>query len=480
MPAETRQQLSKDIGTSQFFTLAFGSIIGVGWVVALSAWLSQAGPLGAVLGFAVGGLLVMLVGLCYIEISTMIPASGGEVVYTYEIFGTKTCFAVGWLFALAYVAITAFEAISIGWIAGTLFPGIQGRTLYTSGGSEVQTGTLLLGLGGMVLLIFLNYRGTRFAAAFQDLLTYAKIALALIFISAGIVWGKIENLAPLFQEHGSIATGIFAVFLTAPFWYGGFNIIPQVMGEKAPQTSLQTVGRTLLLSIALSGVFYCLIILACSMSLPREQLAALNLPVAQVFTAAYNVPVLTKMVLIAALLGNFTAWNGVIVSGSRILFALGRAQIIWSGFGNVHPVFRSPATAVVFVGIVASLGVFLGRSAIIPIVNLASACFALGYLLICLGVLKLRRTRPEQPRPYRMPGGIVTAALAVAGSMFMLFLSLYQPYVDAKGQFPLEWFCLLGWGVLGAIFWVVAKRIRGSMSEQQRRKLILESSTGMD
>ena len=480
MGNEPRQQLSKDIGTSQFFSLAFGSIIGVGWVVALSAWLSQAGPLGAVIGFAGGGLLMMLIGLCYIEISTMIPVSGGEVVFTYEIFGTKTCFAVGWLFALAYIAIIAFEAISIGWIAGTLFPGIQGRTLYTSGSSEVQTGALLLGLGGMVLLIFLNYRGTRFAAAFQDLLTYGKIVLAVVFIAAGIIWGKIDNLMPLFQESGSVLTGIFAVFLTAPFWYGGFNIIPQVMGEKSPQTSLKTVGRTLLLSIALSGAFYCLIILACSMSLPREQLAALNLPVAQVFTTAYNFPVLTKMVLIAALLGNFTAWNGVIVSGSRILFALGRAQIIWSGFGRVHPVFRSPATAVIFVGVVATLGIFLGRSAIIPIVNLASACFALGYLLICLGVIKLRRTQPEQPRPYRVPGGVVTAALAVAGALFMLFLSLYQPYVDAKGRFPLEWSCLLAWGVLGAIFWVVAKKIRGGVTEQQRRKLIIESSAGLE
>ena len=208
----------------------------------------------------------------------------------------------------------------------------------------------------------------------------------------------------------------------------------------------------------------------------RDKLLALNLPVAEVFTAAYNFPMLTKLVLVAALLGNFTAWNGVIVSGSRILFALGRARIIWSGFGSVHPVFRSPAMSVVFVGVVATLGVFLGRSAIIPIVNFASACFALGYLLICLGVLKLRREQPERDRPYRVPGGKVTAALAVAGSVFMLFLSLYQPYVEAKGRFPLEWSFFLGWGVLGAIFWLVAKKIRGGMTEQQRRELIIESS----
>ena len=475
-------QLSKDIGASQFFSLAFGSIIGVGWVVALSAWLSQAGPLGAVIGFVGGGVLIMLIGLCYVEISTMFPVSGGEVVYTYEIYGTGTSFAVGWLFALAYIAIAAFEAISIGWIAGTLFPGIQGSTLYTSGGSEVQSGTLLLGLGGMALLIFLSYRGTKFAAAFQDLLTYAKIGLAIIFISVGIGWGSTSNLQPLFQRSGSgsVLTGIFAVFLTAPFWYGGFNIIPQVMGEKAPHTSLKTVGRTLLLSIAVSGAFYCLIILTCSMSLPREQLEALKLPVAEVFTVAYKFPTLAKIVLVTALLGNFTAWNGVIVSGSRVLFGLGRAQIIWHGFGNVHPVFRSPATSVVFVGVVASLGVFLGRSAIIPIINMASACFVLGYLLICVGVLKLRRTRPDEERPYRVPGGIVTAVLAVAGALFMLFLSLYQPYADAKGRFPLEWACLVAWGVLGAIFWIVAKKIRGGITEQQRRKLIIESGGSVD
>jgi amino acid transporter len=480
--AEPTRQLSRDIGPSEFFTLAFGSIIGVGWVVALGAWLNQAGPIGAVIGFVGGGLLMMLVGLCYVEISTMFPVSGGEVVYTYEIYGTRLCFAVGWLYALAYIAITAFEAISIGWIASTLFPGIQGRTLYTIGGSEIQSGSLLLGLGGMALLIFLSYRGTKFAATFQDLLTYAKIALAVIFISAGIIWGQVGNLEPFFQRSasGSILAGIFAVFLTAPFWYGGFNIIPQTMGEKDPKTSLKTVGRTLLFSIVLSGAFYCSIILATSMSLSREKLVGLNLPVAEVFTTAYNFPVLTKLVLIAALLGNFTAWNGVIVCGSRVLFALGRAQIIWNGFGNVHPVFHSPATSVIFVGVVATLGVFLGRGAIIPIVNLASACFALGYLLICLGVLKLRRERPEHERPYRVPGGVVTAGLALAGSVFMLFLSLYQPYVDAKGSFPLEWACFIAWGVLGALFWLVAKKIRGDITEQQRRRLIIESSGGVE
>lgn len=480
MPPNHKQgessQLSKDIGPRQFFSLAFGSIIGVGWVVALGSWLNQAGPLGAIIGIIGGGLLMMLIGFCYIEMSTMFPMSGGEVVYTYEIYGTNVSFAVGWLFTLAYIAVTAFEAISIGWIAGVLFPGIQGGTLYGNGIGEVRTGTLVLGLGGMILLTFLSYRGTRLAAGLQDWLTYSKIGLAIIFFTVGIGLGTVHNLHPLFQqsEHSALG-GIPGIFLTSPFWYGGFNIIPQVMGEKAARTSMKTVGLTLILAIALSALFYCLVIAACSMSLPRGELITLELPAAAVFTVSYKLPVVTKMVLIAALLGNITAWNGVMVSGSRILFGLGRARIIWERFGRVHPTFHTPATSILFVGVIAAVGVFLGRSAIIPIVNLASACFALGYLLICLGVLILRRRRPEYRRPYRVPGGLITPTVATFGAVVVLFLALVQPFMGSKSRFPLELICFIVWILLGALFWVVAKKFRRGISEQQRRDLITET-----
>jgi APA family basic amino acid/polyamine antiporter len=88
-------------------------------------------------------------------------------------------------------------------------------------------------------------------------------------------------------------------------------------------------------------------------------------------------------------------------------------------------------------------------------------------------VVKLRRERPKQDRPFRVPGGIVTASLAVLGCVFMLFMTLYGPYSSAEGSFPLEWMIFLGWGVLGAIFWFGARRLRGSDSEEERRKQIL-------
>jgi amino acid transporter len=467
--------LRKEIRSSQFFTLAFGAIIGVGWLVVLGEWLRQAGPLGAILALLGGGSVMMLVGLCYAEMATMLPVSGGEVAYAYELYGVKTCFATGWFLALAYISVTAFEAISVGWIASVLFPGIKGATLYASRGEPVQLGSLLLGLGGMVVLSWLNYRGARSAAIFQDLLTYGLIILSAAFISAGIVWGQAANLEPLFQrsEAGPAWRGVLSVLVTAPFWYAGFNVIPQVMEERAPKTSLRLAGRMILLAIGIAALFYSLVILACSMTMPWERLLALELPAAGAFEAAFDSPALAKVVLLAALLGLVTTWNTVFISASRVLFALGRARVISAALARVHSDFGSPTTAVLFVGGVASGGVFLGRSAIIPIVNLAGTCLAFAFFLTCLGVIRMRRKRPELPRPYRVPGGSATATLATVGALLMVCFSLYQPYLNGQGIFPLEWMLLLVWAVLGALFWALAHKVRRMVNESERRKLIL-------
>jgi amino acid transporter len=206
---------------------------------------------------------------------------------------------------------------------------------------------------------------------------------------------------------------------------------------------------------------------------PWQQLTTLNLGVATVFQVALGSTLLTKMVLTAALLGNFTAWNSFLIGASRVLFALGRARIIGTSFGVVHPIFGSPARAITFVGVIASSGVFLGRGLILPIVNVTSSCFALVFLLICAGAVKLRLKRGRPPGAYQMPGGLVTACLGCLGALFMLTVSLYQPYSASDGNLPPEWTILLVWSALGSVFWLVERPIRRGISETQRRQLIL-------
>jgi len=450
-------------------------MVGVGWIVVLGNWLDQAGPAGAILAFIAGGAVMLLVGLCYAEMGALFPVSGGEVAYAYETFGLGTCFATGWFLALSYIATAVFEAVSVGWIADTLAPGIQGRALYISRGAPVYFGSLLLALIVLIAITFLNYLGIKPAARLQNILTYAKIAFAVVVIGVGVGFGKAAHLEPLFRkgETGILWTGVFGVFLTTLFWLSGFNTVAQLLEEKAEGTSLRMVGRMIVLAICATTLFYCSVILACAMTLPRSSLLKLDLPAATGFEVAFHSPMLARTVLLIALLGNITVLNAIFLAGTRVLFSLGRARIISHYFGKVDAVSRVPVFAVVFCGLLGCTGVFLGRSAILPMVNLTSSCFAFSYLLVCLGVIKMRRRKPELRSAYRIPCGQFTAGAGVLASLFILFLSLYEPYAAGGKRFPLEWVVLLVWAALGVLFWIGGQKIRKALNEEQRRKTIL-------
>ncbi len=124
-----KASLKKELKLRQLFSLAFGTIIGVGWVTVLGKWLTQAGSLGAVIAFLAGGLVMIFIGLTYSEMAAMFPVSGGEVAYAYEAYGLKTSFMTGWLLSLTYIGVVVFEVISVGWVAGSLFPALEGRVL---------------------------------------------------------------------------------------------------------------------------------------------------------------------------------------------------------------------------------------------------------------------------------------------------------------------------------------------------------------
>jgi amino acid transporter len=468
-------QLKKGLCGSEFFTLSFGAIVGVGWIVVLGEWLNQAGPIGTVLAFLAGGAVMLLVGFCYAEMGALFPVSGGEVAYTYEVFGLETSFAIGWFLVLSYIATVVFEGVSVGWIADTLAPGIQGRALYMSRGAPVYLGSLLLGLLTMIAITFVNYLGIKPASRLQNILTYAKIVLAVVVVGAGVTLGKVANLEPLFRmaDTGISWSGIFTVFLTTPFWLAGFNTVSQLLEEKAEHTSLNVVGWMIVLSIGVATLFYCLVTVACSMTMPWKNLLGLNLPAATGFEIAFHSPLLAKIVLLIALLGNITVWNSIFLAATRVLFSLGRARIISHHFGAVDLVSRVPVIAVLFTGILGCGGIFAGRSAILPMVNVASTCFALSYILVCLGVIKIRRRQPVTSSIRRIPGGQAAAGAAVLASLSILFLSLHQPYVDAGRKFPLEWAVLMMWGMLGGLLWIGGQKTRKTLSEEQRRKVIL-------
>lgn len=471
-----RPRLHKELRRFGFFALAFGSMIGVGWVTSIGSWLEQAGPAGALIAFLIGGAIMLCIGLCYAELTPMLPVAGGEVAYAYKAFGSFKAFVVGWALAFGYVSISGFEAIAISKVLSYLFPAIDAWPLYEFAGSTVYASHLLLGVVCTGLITWVNWTGAKSAARLQVWLTIAFVAVTLVFVVAGIGGGSTENLQPLWvaSPSGGFIAGILAVMVTIPFWFVGFDTIPQGAEEASNSVPPRTLAFLIVGSIVAATAFYLLIIISVGMTGPWQEMITADLPAARAFENAFEAPWLSKMVLIAALLGLFTSWNGFFLAGSRVIFALGRGHIIPKQFGATHAVHGTPTWAIALVGGLTALAPLLGRDALVALVNAGSFCIALAFLGVSLSLLRLRRDFPDLPRPFQLAGGPVIPTIAALGALGMLAAMLI-PGSPAALSWPHEYIILIVMFGLGGVLWVTAASNRNDVTEKQRNYLILGS-----
>jgi APA family basic amino acid/polyamine antiporter len=457
-------------------------MIGVGWITALGSWFQQAGPAGAIVAFVAGGSLMLVIGLCYAEVTPMLPVSGGEVAYAYKAQGTPWAFVTGWFLAFGYLSVSAFEAISVGLVTSYLLPGIDWVPLYEISGSTVYASHLLMALVFTGFITAINYFGVGVASAVQIGLTALFLLCAIVFVAAGVGNGEIANLRPIFGDvalgGGSLA-GVLAVFVTVPFWYVGFDTIPQAAEERREGSSLRRLGVYVVMAIAGSTLFYVAVILAAGMAGPWRDIVREPLATAAAFEAAFRSDFLARVVLLAGLIGLLTSWNGFFLAGSRVLFSLGRGRIIHSSFGETHARYGTPARAILVSGLVTFLAACLGRGAIIAFVNVGSFCIALAFLGVALSLIRLRKRFPDLERPYRMPGGTSLAYVAAVGSVFILGVMLV-PGSPGMLVWPLEWAILGGLTTAGGAFWLGAREYRRTVSEHERAHLILEGYAGSE
>ena len=121
--AEARPiHLARKLRTVEYFTLAFGSMVGAGWLIIIDDWLTRGGPLGGIAGFLLGALLLLPIGLTYGRLVTGVPDAGGEVAYTERVFPRAVSFVTGWFVALAYLLVCPWEAVAIGKLLSRVAP----------------------------------------------------------------------------------------------------------------------------------------------------------------------------------------------------------------------------------------------------------------------------------------------------------------------------------------------------------------------
>jgi basic amino acid/polyamine antiporter, APA family len=418
-----------------YFTLGWGTMVGVGWLVVMDDWLLRGGVLGAVLGFAIGGALLLPIGYVYGKLVAQLPDAAGEVAYTAKVFPQFISFATGWMMVLAYFIVCPWEAVAVGKIAGYIFPRLDSIELYRIADRPVYLPHLLIGLGLTALITLLNYRGIRLSATFQNWTAFGTLALFVVFVSFGISKGSVRNFPPLFT-HGKLVS-VLLVMQIVPYFMTGYESVVKGAEEASGNFRAGSFLTAIWMAIAVGILFYTIVIAAVGYVAPWRELTAEKFMTAVAFEKAVGSRWIVSVILAAALLSLFKVFNGNFVAASRLFFAMGRRGLVEQTVSQIHPRNQTPSVAVIWVGIATAVGMFLGDAILVPVTEVGSVASALGWLAACAAYYQMR----PMPRQRFM---------AIAGVVLCILMVLMKIVPVVPGHFTAyEWLALAMWILLG-------------------------------
>lgn len=471
--APAKGGLQHSMGLPQLFSIAFASMIGVAWITLLGVWLERAGPIGSLIGFAGGLVVILLIILAYAEVSALYPVAGAEVAYAQIAFGGGGAFITACMLWIVYASVICFEVISTGWIAGVVFPAVKGQVLYSVLGVDVWSGELLIGSVTLAVLTWVNVVGAKAAGEAQLVLMVLKIAVSALFIGAGLMAAQPQNLQPaiVFTAGDWPWAGVFSIFSMSLLFYGGFNYLPQALEERDAKVSARQVCWAMIFAAVAAFIFYALVILSASMVLPREALMKVDLPTAAAFEAALGSVLLRNLVLLAGFLGVVTAMNGTLFAASRILLLLSDLKLAPAWLGKVSHAKGTPVCALLVTALIAGAGAMFGKGAIGVLVGGAGAAIPLAWAMVCVTALKLRITKPNLHRPLKVAFGPLIFILGLLGALFSLSVVLVESFGQGAAAAPQLWAIIICFGVCLAL-WFGGGLRRAEISEDERLHII--------
>ncbi|WP_203135269.1 APC family permease [Microbacterium sp. JZ31] len=462
----------KAMGSIDALFVGFGAMIGFGWITLTGGWLADAGTWGAVIAFAVGGGIMMLVGLVYSELVSAMPRAGGEHNYLMRGMGPRWSLIGSWAITGGYITVILFEAVATPRTFDYLFPGLGSLLpLYSVAGFEVGLVWALVGVVAAVVVTWINYRGVKLTSLVQTFVVSFLLLVALVLVFGGIVGGDVANTEPHFA--GGFAG--FAVVLGAvPFLFVGFDVIPQASEEIAVPP--RKIGRLLIISVVMAVAFYLVVIYVTSLALPAGDLVEFDLVTADALAAMLGADFWGRVVIAGGLAGILTSWIGFLLGASRLLWAMSVSGMIPAWFGRIHPRYKTPSNAILFIGALSVVAPFCGTAMLGWAVDGGSPMIVLAYALVALSFCLLRVKDPGMARPFRVGRGNATgmavgvAALVLCVILFLLYIPGLTPI-----SITLAWqsYLIFGlWMIVGVLF---ALRLPGGIKAGPDTEAILLS-----
>lgn len=462
---EQKSKFDKVMGAWDILVIAFGAMIGWGWVINSGDWITTAGFMGSIIAMLIGGVMVFFVGLTYAELTSAMPQCGGEHVFSYRAMGPTGSFVCTWMIILGYVATSAFEATALPTVITYLFPQFNQVYLYSIAGKDIYLTTILLGVGVAVLITFINIKGAKTAAILQTVLTAIIAVAGILLVVGSAINGEASNITGQMWESGAGNTfgSVFKVACMTPFLFIGFDVIPQAAEEI--NVPYKKIGKIMLLSIFLAVAWYLLIIFAVCYIMPQSAIAAEmssqnGLVSAKAIEIAFRSPLMGKVLIIGGLCGIITSWNSFLMGGSRALYSMGESLMIPKMFGKLGK-NKTPEAAIILCGIACVVAPFFGRGVLVWLVDAASFGCVIAYMFVSISFCILRKKKPEMERPYKVKAGKFVGFMAVLMAGFMTLLYIVPASFSAALVWQ-EWIVVGIWLALGVFFYFYSKKKYGS------------------
>ncbi|NUB93903.1 APC family permease [Haloterrigena sp. SYSU A558-1] len=447
--AEHNSEFERILTKKDLFVLAFGAMIGWGWIIQTGFWIDEAGVSGSVLGFVAGAIMVSVVGLIYGELASAMPFVGGEHVYSFRALGPLWSFVCTWSLVLGYVGVVVFEVVALPSAMAYIVPGFNVFELWTVAGEPVYASWIVVGGLGAIVMTALNYRGVKPAAQFQTLLTLV-IGLAGVMLVVGALFNGQSQANPPLSSVGT--AGVATVAIMTPFMFVGFDVIPQSAEEA--DVSPRLIGLLIPASVSLAALFYIGVIWASGQAMPGAELVESPLPAAAAMEAIFDSQLIGRIMALAGIAGILTSWNSFLLGASRAVFALSDSGMIPRRISSLHPEYNTPSTAVVLIGGLSIFAPLFGEQMLVWIVNASGLGLVVAWFLVVISFFVLRYREPELNRPLELPFGYAFGAAGLV--LTAVFIGLYLPGGPSALVWPYEWAIVLLWAVLGAVLYGVS------------------------
>jgi basic amino acid/polyamine antiporter, APA family len=451
------------LGKWDIFTLSFGAMIGWGWVVLTSEWIIKAGVIGAITAFFIGGFVVALVGLTYSELTSAMPKVGGEHVFSFRGLGLDASFFCTWFIILGYVSVCAFEAVALPVVLGNIMPLSQGDPIWSIQGNPIYLDWVVIGVIGAIVIGIINFFGVKSAAFIQTIFTLFILVVGLMLIFGSFFSPNVTAVSMEVWDTGKMSTGLLAVIVMTPFMFVGFDVIPQAAEEI--NLPFKQIGKILIISVLFAIFWYTAIIYSVGTTLTISELEGSSLAPATAMQKIYAGEWALKLLILAGLAGIVTSWNSFFVGATRAIYAMGHSGMLPKSFASLHPKYKSPVTAIVFVTVTSILATLFGKEAMGWLVNAGGLGIVISWSLVALSFYQLRKNEPHMERPFKVIFGKWVGAMAFLSSLGMVYL--YLPG-NASALNTIEWSIVGCWLFMGLLFYALASRVYGRVSMKDK------------